>query len=50
MMRLRSLLLTLFAVCLGGSAVSAAADNPLNIEVWKSASCMLHQLGEASRG
>jgi hypothetical protein len=33
------LLLTLFVVCLGTLAVHAAADNPLSIEVWKSATC-----------
>lgn len=38
-MLLRSLLLTLFAVCLGASAVDAAADNALSIEVWKPATC-----------
>ena len=38
MMPLRSLLLALFAVCLGCSTV-AAGDKPLTIEVWKSATC-----------
>jgi hypothetical protein len=38
-MTLRSLLLTLFAICLSISPLHAAADNPPNIEVWKSATC-----------
>jgi hypothetical protein len=38
-MALRSLLLTLFAVCLCPSPLHAATDNPPSIEVWKSATC-----------
>ena len=38
-MSLRSLLLTLFAVCLFALTLNAAADNPPSIEVWKSATC-----------
>jgi hypothetical protein len=38
-MPLRSLLLTLFAACLGSLPVHAAADNQLSIGVWKSATC-----------
>ena len=38
-MTLRSLFLTIFAVCLGASPLHAATDNPLSIEVWKSATC-----------
>ena len=38
-MALRSLLLTLFAVCLCASPLNAVADNPPSIEVWKSATC-----------
>ena len=38
-MALRSLLLSLCAVCLCASPLHAATDNPPSIEVWKSATC-----------
>jgi hypothetical protein len=38
-MALRCVFLTLFVVCLSASPLSAAADNPSSIEVWKSATC-----------
>ena len=38
-MTLRFLFLTLLTVCLSASQLHAATDNPLSIEVWKSATC-----------